>query len=90
MCLAITTTWHNTGITPEDITDLRPAQADHTGQPDKDPSPPARPPRRLTMSRRECISYDNVGPISPESIEGYRQFLAFRDTRSKYLFCYPI
>ena len=20
----------------------------------------------------ECISYDNVGPISPESIEGYR------------------
>ena len=30
----------------------------------------------------ECISYNNVGPISPESIEGYRQFIAFRDTRS--------
>ena len=38
----------------------------------------------------ECISYDNVGPISPESMEGYRQFIAFRDTRSKYLFCYPV
>jgi hypothetical protein len=38
----------------------------------------------------ECISYDNVGPISPKSIEGYRQFIAFRDTRSKYLFCYPV
>ena len=38
----------------------------------------------------ECISYDNVGPISPESVEGYRQFIAFRDTRSKYLFCYPV
>jgi hypothetical protein len=38
----------------------------------------------------ERISYDNVGPISPESIEGYRQFIAFRDTRSKYLFCYPV
>ncbi len=38
----------------------------------------------------ECIRYDNVGPISPESIEGYRQFIAFLDTRSKYLFCYPI
>eukprot|EP01036_Dinobryon_divergens_P061528 gene61528-biopygen7318 len=33
----------------------------------------------------ECISYDNVGPINPPSIEGYKQFLAFRDTRSKYL-----
>ena len=38
----------------------------------------------------ECISYGNVGPISPESIEGYRQFIAFHDTRSKYLFCYPV
>jgi hypothetical protein len=25
----------------------------------------------------ECISYDNVGPINPKSIEGYRQFIAF-------------
>ena len=31
-----------------------------------------------------------MGPISPESVEGYRQFIAFRDTRSKYLFCYPV
>jgi hypothetical protein len=23
-------------------------------------------------------------------VEGYRQFIAFRDTRSKYLFCYPV
>ena len=38
----------------------------------------------------ECISYDTVDPISPESIEGYRQFIAFRDMRSKYLFCYPV
>ena len=38
----------------------------------------------------ECISYDNVGPISPESSEGYKQFLSFRDTRSKYMFNYPI
>jgi hypothetical protein len=29
----------------------------------------------------ECISYDNVGPISSESIEGYRQFIAFHDTQ---------
>jgi hypothetical protein len=28
----------------------------------------------------ECISYDNVGPISPESSEGYKQFISFRDT----------
>eukprot|EP01036_Dinobryon_divergens_P061894 gene61894-biopygen32041 len=39
----------------------------------------------------ECISYDNVGPINPPtSIEGYKQFLAFRDTRSKYLFNFPV
>ena len=29
-------------------------------------------------------------PHHPESIEGYKQFIAFRDTRSKYLFCYPV
>ena len=38
----------------------------------------------------ECISYDNVGLTSPESIDGYRQFIAFLDTRSKYLYCYPV
>ena len=31
-----------------------------------------------------------IGPISPESVEGCCQFIAFRDTRSKYLFCYPV
>jgi hypothetical protein len=36
----------------------------------------------------ECISYDNVGPISPESSEWYKQFLSFRDTKSKYMFNY--
>jgi hypothetical protein len=38
----------------------------------------------------ECISYDNVGPISPESSEGLKQFHSFRDMRSKYMFNYPI
>eukprot|EP01036_Dinobryon_divergens_P061786 gene61786-biopygen27880 len=38
----------------------------------------------------ECISYDNVGPINPPSIEGYKQFLAFRDTRTKHLFNFPV
>ena len=38
----------------------------------------------------ECISYDNVRPISPEIIEEYHQFIAFRDTRSKYLLFYPV
>jgi hypothetical protein len=38
----------------------------------------------------EVISYDNVGPINPASLEGYTQFLAFRDTKSKYIFTYPI
>ena len=38
----------------------------------------------------KCISYDNVGPISPESSEGCKQFLSFRDTRSKYMFNNPI
>ena len=38
----------------------------------------------------EVISYVNVGPINPASLEGYTQFLAFRDNRSKYIFAYPI
>jgi hypothetical protein len=36
------------------------------------------------------MSYDNVGPINPPSIEGYKQFFAFRETRSKYLFNFPV
>ena len=51
--------------------------------------PPQRRPDVYQWSIGECISYDNVGPINPESIEGYRQFIAFRDTRSKYLFATP-
>jgi hypothetical protein len=39
----------------------------------------------------ECISYDNVDPINPPSIEGDKQFIiSFRDTRSKYIFNYPV
>ena len=72
-------------------------------QPPSSPGSPSQPPftdskdspptdNRLDSQWAigECISYDNVGPISPESVEGYRQFIAFRDTRSKYLFCYPV
>ena len=36
------------------------------------------------------IYYDNVGPINPASIEGFPQLLVFRDTRSKYIFSYPV
>ena len=36
------------------------------------------------------IYYDNVGPISPASLEGYTQLLVFRNTRSKYIFSYPV
>ena len=36
------------------------------------------------------IYYDNVGPISPASLEGYTQLLVFRDTRSNYIFSYPV
>jgi hypothetical protein len=134
MCLTVTTTWRNTGVTPEDIRRVfyrqpclvcilakrnKDSKLIWSRQPHQPPPPPAQPPPPPTTSPTpsskptldsstkpayhpndnredsqlavgECISYDNVGPISPESIEGYRQFIAFRDTRSKYLFCYPI
>jgi hypothetical protein len=139
MCIAVTTTWINTGVTPEDIRRVfyrqpclvcilakrnkdskliwarRPAQPLPSTQPPPLPSPsppiPLRPDIKFDTTMQtsssslptvdterndsqweigECISYDNVGPISPESIEGYRQFIAFRDTCSKYLFCYPV
>ena len=139
MCIAVTTTWINTGVTPEDIRrvfyrqpclvcilakrnkdskliwarrpapPLPPAQqppptnpspttlscpdtkSDITTQPSTSSAPTADTERNDSQWEiGECISYDNVGPISPESIEGYRQFIAFRDTRSKYLFCYPV
>ena len=139
MCIAVTTTWINTGVTPEDIRRVfyrqpclvcilakrhkdskliwarRPSQPLSPAQPPPLPSPspqiPSRPDTKFDTTMQpfssslptveterndsqleigECISYDNVGPISPESIEGYQQFIAFRDTRSKYLFCYPV
>ena len=136
MCAAVTTTWRNTGITPEDIRRVfyrQPCLVCVLAKRNKDnkliwsrrppaPPPPAQPPPTTSPTTPnletsptdtkpaphpspppsadnrddsrwdlgECISYDNVGPISPESVEGYRQFIAFRDTRSKYLFCYPV
>jgi hypothetical protein len=122
MCIALNTTWRNTGITTD--TDIRsvfyrqPCLVCVLAKRNKDnkliwsrktpPQPPLSPTTTsptITSTKDskptdhredhqwsigECISYDNVGPISPESIEGYRQFIAFRDTRSKYLFCYPV
>ena len=120
MCIAVTTTWLNTGVTPEDIRRVfyrqpclvcvlakrnkdskliwarRPAQP----LPPEEPPPPistpptiisrpdtklettilpySPPPPDVDTERNdsqweigECISYDNVGPISPESSEGY-------------------
>ena len=124
MCIAVNTTWRNTGITDADIRRVfyrQPCLVCVLAKRNKDskfiwskrppPQPPPvqtpRPsaptdskdltPTHITDHREdhqwsigECISYDNVGPINPESVEGYRQFIAFRDTRSKYLFCYPV
>lgn len=36
----------------------------------------------------ECITVDNVGPISPESEDGYRNFFLFKDMSSKMVFMY--
>jgi len=36
----------------------------------------------------ECITVDNVGPISPESQDGYRNFFIFKDVASKMIFMY--
>ena len=146
MCIAVTTTWLNTGVTPADINRVfyrqpclirilakrnkddkliwarkrPPAEPPPPDQPTTPtppqppkssqlttPPPPAdnkptldttTPPPPPQLDDRddclweigECISYDNVGPISPESIEGYKQFICFRDTRSKYMFNYPV
>lgn len=38
----------------------------------------------------ECISCDNIGPISPASLEGYTGLFMFRDTKSRMVFTYPI
>ena len=125
MCIAVSTTWRNTGITAADIRRVfyrQPCLVCVLAKRNRDsklvwsrPPPPQPPPSPQSPSPApvpdsknsspdvktdnrldtqwaigECISYDNVGPISPESVEGYRQFIAFRDTRSKYLFCYPV
>ena len=158
MCIAVTTTWRNTGITPADIGRVfyrqpclvcilakrnrdskliwsrrPPAQPPPPQPPDSQPPPPTppetqsvpnnptepqKPPAHATLGTTttadtittivpqantdtsddgsllwdigECISYDNVGPINPESLEGYHQFITFRDTRSKYIFNYPV
>jgi hypothetical protein len=110
MCIAVNTTWRNTGITDTDICVLAkrnrdskliwsrklPPQPPPISTPSPSPNFDSKDIKTLDhredhqWSIGECISYDNVGPINPESIEGYRQFIAFRDTRSKYLFCYPV
>ena len=113
MCIAVNTTWRNTGITDTDIRRstmprVRPRQTEqrqlthlvhykHPPYPspitdckDVKQSDTTDPREDHQWSIGECISYDNVGPINPENIEGYKQFIAFRDTGSKYLFCYPV
>jgi hypothetical protein len=132
MCIAVNTTWRNTGITPNDIGRTyyrQPCLVCVLAKRNKDskliwsrqaptqPPPPQPPPSPDTSSLKpspidhssppttatsddlkhdsswdigECISYDNVGPINPPSIEGYKQFLSFRDTRSKYIFNFPV
>jgi hypothetical protein len=60
-------------------------------QPDAStPSTTATDPEEADCDIGEVISYDNVGPINPASLEGHTQFLVFRDTYSKYIFAYPI
>ena len=60
-------------------------------QPDAStPATTATDPEEADCDIGVVISYDNVGPINPASLEGYTQFLVFRDTRSKYIFAYPI
>ena len=102
MCIAVNTTWRNTGITDTDIrrvfyascassqSKTRDSKLIWSRKPPPQLSPAidskeSKPPDHREdhpWSIGECISYDIVGPISPESIEGYCQF--------KYLFCYPV
>jgi hypothetical protein len=59
--------------------------------PGENPQLDAPTPATITSDPDETdCGYNNVGPINPASLEGYTQFLAFRDTRSKYIFAYPI
>ena len=41
-----------------------------------------------TWSVGECLSVDNVGPINPESHEGYQHYFLFKDMCSKMIFIY--
>ena len=38
----------------------------------------------------ECISCDNVGPVTPKSVDGYVCFFLFRDTCSRRLHAFPV
>ena len=37
----------------------------------------------------ECLSCDNVGPINPQSVDGFTCFFLFRDTYSRRLHVFP-
>jgi hypothetical protein len=64
----------------------QPPPGEHS-QPDAStPATTASDPEEADCEIGEVVSYDNVGPINPASLEGYTQFLVFRDTRSKYIF----
>ena len=107
MCIAVNTTWRNTGITDTDIRRVfyrqpclvcvlakrnRDNKLIWSRKPPPQPPPISTPSPSPTIDSKdiklhghredhqwsigECISYDNAGPINPESIEGYRQFIA--------------
>jgi hypothetical protein len=120
MVHAVTTTWPNTNVTPDDIrgkfyrkpcltcilakrnrdslnvwkarsTPLTPTPHPDTTMPTDTASPPDKdlqPDHSWHIG--SLMYYDNVGPINPASIEGYTQLFVFRDTRSKYIFSYPV
>ena len=46
---------------------------------------PARPEDR-EWSTGQCITVDNVGPINPESIDGFQYFFLFKDVYSRKVF----
>ena len=38
----------------------------------------------------ECLTVDNLGPISPTSIDGYKYFYIFKDIKSKKIFIFMV
>ncbi len=120
MVQAVTSTWRNTRVTPDDIRRVfyrEPCLVCILAKRNRDshniwkskapaPSPNPSPDPNTTITPSlptdkdnqpdhtwpigSLIYYDNVGPISPASLEGYTQLLVFRDTRSKYVFSYPV